>query len=173
MKAQLTNLTFDRTGEQILTLRTSEDITGIFDDLNQTDVEVSIKKWRKRRSVNANSYAWVLMNQLSERTGLPVRDVYRRAIKEVGDNSDTVCVLNEAVPKLRESWEKNGQGWCTEIADSKLNGCTNVVLYYGSSTYDTAQMSRLIDVIVEDCKAVGIETKTPEEIASLIERWGE
>ena len=43
----------------------------------------------------------------------------------------------------------------------------NVVFSYGSSTYDTAQMSRLIDNIVQDCKAVGIETLTPSELAKL------
>ncbi|MEF9865506.1 MAG: hypothetical protein RR814_03615, partial [Oscillospiraceae bacterium] len=61
--------------------------------------------------------------------------------------------------------------WTSETTDSKLEGCTNVILYYGSSVYDTAQMARLIDNIVQDCKAVGIETKTPEELQILKERW--
>lgn len=54
---------------------------------------------------------------------------------------------------------------------SKLQGCVNVVLYFGSSTYDTAQMSRLIDLCVQDCKQVGIETMTPAELEALVERW--
>ena len=55
--------------------------------------------------------------------------------------------------------------------ESKLPGCVNVVLYYGSSTYDTAQMSRLIDNIIQDCKAQGIDTRTPEEVARMKEEW--
>lgn len=47
-----------------------------------------------------------------------------------------------------------------------------MLLYYGSSTYDGAQMARLIDNIVQDCKAVGIETMTPDELARL-EGYGE
>ena len=59
----------------------------------------------------------------------------------------------------------------TEILPSKIAGCVNVVLYYGSSTYDSAQMSRLIDLVVQECQAQGIETKTPEELALLKEDW--
>ena len=48
----------------------------------------------------------------------------------------------------------------------------NVTLYYGSSTYDTEQMSRLIDNVVQDCKALDIETETPERLAMMMEAWG-
>jgi hypothetical protein len=54
---------------------------------------------------------------------------------------------------------------------SKIEGCTNVILYYGSSSYNVAQMSRLINIIVEDCRQVGIETKSEEEVASLLQQW--
>jgi hypothetical protein len=43
--------------------------------------------------------------------------------------------------------------------------------YYGSSYYDTAQMSRLIELAVQDCKELGIETRSEEEIASLLGEW--
>jgi hypothetical protein len=82
-----------------------------------------------------------------------------------------VCVKNEAVERLCEGWRHNGLGWQTDIVPSKLKGCTNVILYYGSSTYNTEQMSRLINLIVEDCKIQGIETRTPEEIANMLSLW--
>lgn len=47
-----------------------------------------------------------------------------------------------------------------------------MVLYYGSSTFDTKQMARLIDNIVQDCKALGIETLTPQQLDALKEEWG-
>jgi hypothetical protein len=56
---------------------------------------------------------------------------------------------------------------------SKIEGCTNVILYYGSSTYDSAQMSRLLDLITQDCKLQGIPYETPAEIARLKALWGE
>ena len=55
---------------------------------------------------------------------------------------------------------------------SKIEGCTNVILYYGSSTYNTEQMSRLINLVVEDCKAQGVETMTPDEINRMLSLWG-
>lgn len=67
--------------------------------------------------------------------------------------------------------EHNGLGWFAETFPSKINGCTNVVLYYGSSTYDTKQMSALIDVAVESCKGLGIETMPPAELAALEASW--
>lgn len=74
--------------------------------------------------------------------------------------------------KLCDGWNKNGIGWQTEVMDSKIDGCKNVVLYYGSSTFDTKQMSRLIDNIVQDCKELGIETLTPQQLDALKEEWG-
>ena len=47
----------------------------------------------------------------------------------------------------------------------------NVVLYYGSSTFDTQQMSRLIDGLVQDCRALGLETLPPDKLALLKEAW--
>ena len=69
-------------------------------------------------------------------------------------------------------WETHGIGWiCEEMGHSKLDGYTNVISYYGSSEYDTRQMSRLIDLIVMECKEQGIETMTPRELALLKEGW--
>lgn len=53
-----------------------------------------------------------------------------------------------------------------------LKGYHNVISYFGSSDYDTKQMSRLIDLIVQDCKAQGIETLSEEKLAAMNEEWG-
>lgn len=100
-------------------------------------------------------------------------EAFIAAIREIGGNSATVCVADKAVEKLRAGWEGNGLGWITDTMESKLPGCTNVILYYGSSTYDTDQMSRLIELIAQECKQQGIETATPMELAALMEGWHE
>jgi hypothetical protein len=69
-------------------------------------------------------------------------------------------------------WESNGTGWIATIEDSKLEGCKNLVYYWGSSQYDTVQMSILIDLVIQDCEAVGIPTMTPREIEEMKQRWG-
>lgn len=128
---------------------------------------VEIKPYHPRRSLDANAYAWTLIDKIAEKTGEPKTEVYRSAIREIGGNSDTVCVLERAADKLCEGWSKNGVGWLTERMPSKIDGCVNVTLYYGSSTYDTAQMSRLIDLLVQDAKQLGIETLTPAELERM------
>lgn len=141
------------------------------DDLRGKDVEVTIKKHRQKRSLDANAYAWVLMDKLAAAVGRPKMEIYKDAVLEVGGNTDIVCVQDRAVDKLRESWSKNGAGWLTETMPSKIDGCTNVILYYGSSSFDTAQMSRLIDNLVQDCIAVGIETMSPDKLNALLGGW--
>lgn len=131
-----------------------------------------IKEYRSRRSLDANAYCWALIGKLSAKLGIPAEQIYREAIQDVGDNSEIMPVKDKALDRWRMNWEKKGIGWlCDVIGPSKFKGYTNVRNIYGSSVYDTAQMNRLIDIIVQECKAQGIETMTPEEVASLMEGW--
>lgn len=145
----------------------------MFDEMKTAEkLEFKVKKFSKRRSLDANALCWLLIGKIAEKTGVSNTEVYRAAIKEVGGNYDVVCVQDKAVETLCQSWRTMGLGWQTDTMPSKIDGCTNVVLYYGSSTYDVAQMSRLINIIVQDCTALGIETRSPEEIESLLNSWG-
>lgn len=146
-------------------------LSSLISSLDDKKYVIEVKHYRKKRSLDANAYCWVLIGKLAEKTGYKKSEIYRNAIREIGGNSETVCVQDKAVDKLCRGWEHNGEGWQTETALSKINGCTNVTLYYGSSVYDTKQMSRLIDSIVEDCRAVGIETMTPGELEALKQEW--
>ena len=147
---------------------------GAFFQTLDADAEyvITIGKARKLRSLDANAYFWVLVDKLATAQGLPsTTEIYRRYIKEIGGNREFVCVREDAADKLCAGWEHNGLGWQTDRFPSKVEGCVNVILYYGSSTYDTAQMSRLIDLAVQDCKALDIETATPMELALLLDKW--
>ena len=73
--------------------------------------------------------------------------------------------------KFKQAWSKNGLGWITDTTRSKLEGYTNVIAYYGSSIYDTKEMSRFIELIIQECEQLHIETRSKEEIDSLLESW--
>lgn len=171
MKGRLLDLAFGRDGKQRVTVELDEDFREAWDALHDGEVAVEIKKYRKRRSLDANAYAWVLIDRLAEKLRMPKLDVYRELIRNIGGVSQTVCVQDKAVQDLITGWSHNGLGWFAETMPSKLAGCTNVVLYYGSSSYDSAQMSALLDLLIDDCKAQGIETTTPEELAKYKEEW--
>jgi hypothetical protein len=163
-----------KTGKPVLMLEINErtDFEQIVDDLKDKDkLSIEIKQYKERRSLDANAYFFVLADKLAERLRTTKEEIYRNAIKDIGGVSETVCVKTCAVERLCEGWTKNGLGWQTDTFPSKIEGCTNVILYYGSSTYDTDQMSRLIEHIVQDCHAVGIETRSPDEIANLLSMW--
>lgn len=168
------NVSFTAKGNPIITLELNERIPALkmVDELHDEKLTIKIGKFKKKRSLDANAYCWTLISKLAEKLNIPTTDIYRSAIREIGGNSDTVCIQDKAVQSLRDGWERNGIGWQTDTIPSKIEGCTNVILYYGSSTYDTAQMSRLINSIVEDCKLQGIETKSKEELDSLLGQWG-
>ena len=134
-------------------------------------LSLKIGKFKQKRSLDANAYCWTLIGKIAEKTNVPKEEVYREAIRGIGGNYDVVCIKEDAADSLRSAWERNGIGWQTEVMLSKLDGCTNVLLYYGSSTYDTEQMSRLISNIQQDCASLGIEVKSQEEIDSLLKNW--
>lgn len=171
MKARLVDLTMSFSGKQRLTLELDADFREDYDALHDSTVEVTVKKYRKGRSLDANAYAWVLIDKIARRLRLSKAEVYRNTIRTIGGVSETVCVVDKAVDRLCQVWSRNGLGWQTETFPSKIEGCTNVILYYGSSSYDTEQMSALIDFLVQECKALGIETMPPEELESLINNY--
>ena len=173
MKARIKEITFDAKGNKLLTITTREDILPLVVELQDQDITVDLRKYRKSRSLDANAYCWVLVDKIAEKVGTDKISVYREAIRNIAGNSDIVCVQDKALDALREGWEHNGLGWLTETFDSQINGCTNVRLYYGSSSYDTAQMAALIREIIDTEKEYGIETATPEELATMVQRWRE
>jgi hypothetical protein len=157
-------------GEWTITFSTREDFTAAYEGLKDVPVNVEIKKAANRRSKDANAFAWVLIDKIAEKMHLPKKDVYRSAIREIGGVSETICLMDKAVERLRSGWERNGIGWQTETMPSKIPGCTNVILYYGSSTYDTAQMSRLIDLLIQEAEQLGIPTLR-DEATELLGKW--
>jgi hypothetical protein len=163
------------TGKPLLTIEVNEDMRTLwqmFEELKTAEkLSIKVGKFKQKRSLDANAYCWTLIGKIAEKTKVPKEEVYREAIRGIGGNYDVVCIKEDAADSLRSAWERNGIGWQTEVMLSKLDGCTNVLLYYGSSTYDTEQMSRLISNIQQDCKALGIETRSKEEIDSLLKNW--
>lgn len=133
--------------------------------------QYEVKEVKRRRSLDSNAYAWVLIGKLQDKLHIPKEDIYKSLIKEIG-SYEVIPVKNEAVERFRQAWSKNGLGWITETTKSKLEGFTNIIAYYGSSSYNTSEMSRLIELIVQECKQQNIETMTPNELNSLLESWG-
>ena len=143
-------------------------------------LDLEITTHRNRRSLDANAYCWVLLDKLAvelSKNGPAIspEEIYRELIRDVGGNSKILPIKQEAIEEWRRIWSGGRIGWiCEDMGECRnLPGYHNIRGYYGSSVYDTAQMSRLIDLIIQESRQVGnIETKTPQELALLKEEWG-
>lgn len=128
-----------------------------------------IKEYREKRSLDANKYFWLLLDKVAASIERTKEDLYLDYIKKIGPFKDFTMTEDEA-KTFRAAWSRLGTGWPTEQVDFTPDG-ENVVIraYYGSSVYNKKQMSRLIDLVVQDAKEMGVETMTPAELASLLE----
>lgn len=166
-----------KTGKTLLYLSINEkqDALNCYDELHTAEkLSFKIGKYRKKRSLDANSYFWVLCGKLAAKKQHSKIEIYRELIRDIGDNFDIFPVKTDRVDKVIRFWEERGLGWvCDIVGESKHEGYTNVCFYYGSSTYDSKQMSCLIDSVIFECKEQGIQTLPPDEIAKLKSLWGE
>ena len=152
---------------------TFDQTTRLVDKYRGVPVEIEIKKWTEHRSAEANRYVWVLMGKLAAKLGTTKEEVYREHIKDYGVY-EIFPVKDIAVERFKAVWESNGTGWiCEKHSDSKFPGYTNMICYYGSSTYNKDEMSVFIDSVVRDCEEQGIPTMVPSEIERLKNLWGE
>lgn len=133
-----------------------------------------LKEKRNKRSLDANAYFWVLAGKLGAKLGVSPEEIYRQYVHDVADNYEILPVREDRMEHWDRIWRANHLGRMTEDMGpcKRTEGYHNVRCFFGSSDYDTAQMSRLIDLIVEDCKEQGVETMTPAELDRLKEAWG-
>lgn len=132
-------------------------------------LQIEIKQWRNPRSLGANRYLWELCTSIADIAGITKEDVYRRNLREVGPY-EPMPIKTEAVERFISSWESNGTGWIAEVVDdSKLDGYKLVFAYYGSSTYNTKEMYRLIEQVEQDAKSVGVEVISEREKSLMLE----
>ena len=171
MTGKLSNLSTNPDGTQNITVTVLSDFRETFDELKDKEIDVEIKKHYKKRSMDSNNLAWMLIDQIAAKMNTKKTEVYRNAIKDIGGVSDIVCVRDYAVDQLVKGWTHKGLGWQAETEPSKLPGCTNVVLYYGSSVFDTKQMTALITNLIQDAEALGIPTIAQKEIERSLEVW--
>ena len=128
--------------------------------------EIEVK--RKKRSKNSNSYFWELLQQLCLEMNLDVIQEYKKRVKELGIfkqwELDTINV-----PTFEKIWQDRGIAWFTEKVE-EIGNKTIINAYYGSSSYNSKQMSKLIDNLVQDCKQIGIQTLDELELEELIKK---
>lgn len=129
-----------------------------------------IKEHKKKRSLNANAYCWVLIGKIADAIGSTKEEVYRNYISHKGIYR-IITIDKKAAATFMKIWTEKGLGWICETSESKNDDFIDVIAYYGTSSYNTKQMANFIDYVVEEAKNLDIDTLTPMEIELLKEQW--
>ena len=171
MKGRIIDYSMSFGGKQRITLELETDFREGYEALRNVPVEISIQKWRAKRSKDANAYFHVLVNQIAVARGLSDDEVKRDLIVDYGtiardDHGDKIGFklpasvdVDEIYPYTRmyKEVEENG----------KLFKC--YLVYKQTRIMDTKEMAHLIDGAIQVAQELGIDTDTPEQKARYAE----
>jgi hypothetical protein len=157
------NYSFDGNILLIATISKDENIQPLLDSFEPDKYELEISKRKRKRSLDANSYAWLLINELANVMRISKDETYLIMLKRYGQ-SQLIKLLSEGLPILLRAIKYY------EIV-KEVDDCTYVKVFTGSSEYDSREMAVLIDGIVSECEELGINTMTPAEIERLKGGW--
>ena len=163
-------------GEWLVSFTTREDPEELYNKLKDAEVSVEIKKSVKKRSKTANDFCWALCTDIGNamHPPLPKEMIYRQAIRDVG-KYDMYLMQEKAVEAFRRAWSQNGTGWFAEVfdEDKKNPGCMIVFAYFGTSVYDSAEMSKVIEYLKADAENMGLPIPISKaEEQRMIAAWG-
>lgn len=175
MKARLQSLTYDRDGKPLLTVSVPPEAVELFDDLHDADVSIEIKRWRQKRSLDANAYFHVLVNmiaaKLAETDPEPPTndDVKRQLVIDYGtlEKDDEGNLVGAKLPASANIFKYFP--YAKAYKETEENGRTYVCYMFYKRTHelDSKEMSKLISGAVKEAKQLGLETLTPKELEAL------
>ena len=134
-----------------------------------------LKEHREKRSLDANAYFHVLCDKLRLKLGISMARCKNHLIADYGqiqylpDGAPMIYKTNAPEEYMAELETIHTK--CVKVTEENGKEVFFYRLYRGSHEYDTKEMSQLIDGTVQECKAVGIETATPDEIARMEALW--
>lgn len=165
------------TGRLVLLFEPNEDFREAYEELKGCDkLSLEIRKYRVKRSLDANAYFHVLVGKLADAMRISKPRCKNIMLYRYGqpylldDETQAVIKSNIKVSQMLEQEEIH----CYPCGSKEENGMelTFYKVYRGSHTFDTREMSILIDGVVEECKGLGIETMTPAQLHEMKEKWG-
>lgn len=169
IKARLKGISYDCIdGNYIVSFESKTDIRNSIEELKDKELSLKVKPYRKKRSLDANAYFWVIVGKIADKLNSDIYKIYIDLLKSYGVFTHIV-VKKHVVEKIKSEWR-----YCEVQGEVLVNGSVGVQImcFFGSSTYDTKEMSRLIDGAVYEAKELGIEVLSDEEIQRMKERWG-
>lgn len=139
--------------------------------------EIELRQKKKKRTLSSNALLWAVLGDMAlalqkNDPDITPESIYRNYIIDSA-NYIIQDIYESELPRLKSIWESNGVGWQIDVVDVVEDGAEqklSVRLFYGSSQYDQAEFSALVNIVLQDASAIGIE-HTSDNVAELMRRY--
>lgn len=128
------------------------------------ELEITVKQYRKKRSIDANACLWGCLGKIAEAVGSDNWSIYLYMLERYGKFTH-LLVAPEAVDAVRLQWRE------TKVVGEVMHEgrkMTQMLCFFGSSTYDSKEFSRLLDGVISEMKAMHLETPADTEMRAII-----
>ena len=170
-KSNNIRLQYDENRQAELVISTKENIC--INDLKEIiakgkELSCEVKMYRHKRSMDSNAYMWVLLSKMADVMKTTKDELYLQVLDRYGVYTHIV-VKPQAVIRIKAEWKV-----VRDLGEVTINGTTGQQLqcFFSSSSYDSKEMSVLINGVVEECKDLGIETISTNELERMKSAWG-
>jgi hypothetical protein len=134
---------------------------------NEKPYTVEIEPLKKKRSLDANGYLWVLLQKIAEALHTTKDEIYLEMLSRYGVFTHIVVKPN-VVERVKDEWRT-----VRELGEVTINGKTGIQLqcFFGSSTYDQKEFAHLLDGTISEAKEIGVDTASQAETERMIREW--
>lgn len=131
------------------------------------DLRVKVVQYREKRSLSANALFWHCVGEIAKASGADKWQVYLDLLRHYGKYT-YICVQPHMIEAVKAQWRE-----CEVWNSVDINGkpAVQMICYFGSSSYNTAEMSRLIYGAIEEMKQLGLDLPMPQDVRVALERW--
>lgn len=141
-------------------MKTAGKIKDIITDLLKLDMDKTyicdIKEPKSKRSLEQNKLLWKLIHRIAKETYQDDMDVYCAVLERADALSDYVITATDMGDALRKTFRG-----VKFMRMQEVNGkdCYIFKVYLGSSKMNTAEMNELIEITMQVCSELGIDTR--------------
>ena len=130
-------------------------------------LSIEANKYRKKRSLEANALLWACLGEIAAALHTDKWEVYLLMLKRYGKYT-YICVKPNMVEAVKSYWRE-----CEDIGPITINGAEaeQLLCYFGSSTYNTKEMSVLIDGVISEMKEIGLQPPLTRDVQNALKQW--
>lgn len=153
----------------VMTFEINENVSNeAIEEIRKCDkLNIEAKKWRKRRSLDANGMLWACLSDIAKAMTPPADkwDVYLDMLKHYGKYT-YICIKPHMVDAMKLQWRE-----CEVVGNININGeeAVQMLCYFGSSTYDSKEFSVLLEGVVSEMEQMGLPRPPSKEMRRVIE----